>query len=248
MQQECPVPFGILCAQTAEHFRAGFVGFKEACIQRMVCKTATGCAECIQQNTNRLDIAFGIGNRDTGALGQSLFQIIIRTEQVVTPQRGRHGLAVKTGKVIGQHCNRRLVSNIEFRQNAVVGKLFGFQHFARFFVYLLGGFLGGQGINTENPLQLHPGPIVHRVASQQGEYLAVLFKLFVVSGITGNVLLLHTADTHQTVLIRVGGQPQPGQILKLPVRCHIRHGQVVMKINNGQILGGLIQLPGAFRL
>jgi hypothetical protein len=49
-------------------------------------------------------------------------------------------------------------------------------------------------------------------------------------------MLVHTADPHQTVLIRVGLEPQFKDVIVFFIGLNIGNGNMIVKINYGQIL------------
>ena len=94
-------------------------------------------------------------------------------------------------------------------------------------------------MDTEHRRKLHARPIVYGISRKIGDYLAIFLKLFKGIGISRNKILVHTANTHQTMLVGIGCQPQGNDVVIRFVRLDIGNTNMVVKINDRQILDTL---------
>ena len=95
----------------------------------------------------------------------------------------------------------------------------------------------GQGfVDVEVALQLQCTPDVDGIAHQLGQNFGKLHVLFVVAGITGDVLLVDAKGAHTAPLVVVAAQPHLAQIFKLLVLGDLHGLQMAMVIDDRHML------------
>ena len=95
----------------------------------------------------------------------------------------------------------------------------------------------GQGfVDVEVALQLQCTPDVDGIAHQLGQNFGKLHVLFVVAGVTGDVLLVDAKGAHTAPLVVVAAQPHLAQIFKLLVLGDLHGLQMAMIIDDRHML------------
>ena len=102
---------------------------------------------------------------------------------------------------------------------------------------------------TEEPAKLQVAPVIQGIADSLSQHLRVLFKLFPVRGIAGDILFRHPCGPHQAPFIVVSAQPHLGDVFIPDILPDFLRAQMAVIIDDRHSLRRfMIKLFRRFRI
>ena len=110
------------------------------------------------------------------------------------------------------------------------------------------GCLGAQhAMIVKEALELQVSPVIQGVADGFSHDLCPLAELFIVRGIAGDIMLLHTGAAHQAPLVVIGAQPHLGDVFIAHIGVNLLGAEVAVVVDD-RALGRVIMIKHPGRL
>ena len=101
---------------------------------------------------------------------------------------------------------------------------------------LIGIIQSERFLDIKVAVKLEAGPVVHRITNGALDHACPGKKLLIVVGIACDEFFVDTCGTHQSPLIMITGEPEPGDILKRDIICDVLRIQMTVIVNDGTFL------------
>ena len=98
--------------------------------------------------------------------------------------------------------------------------------------YFISGILVQNAGVTEVSLQFQMAPVEQGVADSLAQALSPFAELLVIGSVTGDVLFVHTAGTHETPLVVIAAQPYLSDVVELTILSNLLGIDMAMVVQN----------------
>ena len=188
------------------------------------------------------------GGRELFPVGAPAFRVV-EVEGLVGPEGGDHHEAVAAGAYGGVMLQRvdgvvggAHHADVHPADDAAGGKVVAREELARHPPDLPGRVRAEEPVgDAEGVLQLHVGPGVHHVAHGKGHGPGPGHVLLVVRRVAGDEPLVDPEGAHEAPLVVIAVEPDPGEVLELPVLGDLRGHEVVVVVEDRHPLGVLVE-------